>query len=333
MILVTGGTGIVGAHLLLKCVKQNSKVVATYRREEGLKKIKTLFEKQSPDYLKYFKTIEWIKAPLNDLTLLNNAFKNIDYVYHCAAKVTLADSNAEKLMKSNAEGTANIVNASIKHKIKKLVYVSSIAAIGAEKYITTVNEDSSWNSDQNHTAYAYSKYGAELEVWRGSQEGLNVVIVNPGIILAGELWERSTASLFRDVAKGIRFYPTGSAAVVAVEDVVNVLMKLMKSDVLNERFILVAENISQKELLSKIATSIGIKPPNIPLRKWFLYCAFVFEKIFKIIGIRKNFLSIALIEILTSNQKYEGSKICGAINFHYTNIDETIKRIGTSYRR
>ena len=333
MILVTGGTGIVGAHLLLKCVKQNSKVVATYRREEGLKKIKTLFEKQSPDYLKYFKTIEWIKAPLNDLTLLNNAFKNIDYVYHCAAKVTLADSNAEKLMKSNAEGTANIVNASIKHKIKKLVYVSSIAAIGAEKYITTVNEDSSWNSDQNHTAYAYSKYGAELEVWRGSKEGLNVVIVNPGIILAGELWERSTASLFRDVAKGIRFYPTGSAAVVAVEDVVNVLMKLMKSDVLNERFILVAENISQKELLSKIATSIGIKPPNIPLRKWFLYCAFVFEKIFKIIGIRKNFLSIALIEILTSNQKYEGSKICGAINFHYTNIDETIKRIGTSYRR
>jgi nucleoside-diphosphate-sugar epimerase len=333
MTLVTGGTGIVGAHLLLKCVKQNSKVVATYRREEGLKKIKTLFEKQSPDYLKYFKTIEWIKAPLNDLTLLNNAFKNIDYVYHCAAKVTLADSNAEKLMKSNAEGTANIVNASIKHKIKKLVYVSSIAAIGAEKYITTVNEDSSWNSDQNHTAYAYSKYGAELEVWRGSQEGLNVVIVNPGIILAGELWERSTASLFRDVAKGIRFYPTGSAAVVAVEDVVNVLMKLMKSDVLNERFILVAENISQKELLSKIATSIGIKPPNIPLRKWFLYCAFVFEKIFKIIGIRKNFLSIALIEILTSNQKYKGSKICGAINFHYTNIDETIKRIGTSYRR
>ena len=333
MILVTGGTGIVGAHLLLKCVKQNTKVVATYRREESLKKIETLFESISPNHPKDFKTIQWIKAPLNDLTLLNNAFKNIDYVYHCAAKVTLADSKAEKLMKSNAEGTANIVNASIKHKIKKLVYVSSIAAIGAEKYITTVDEDSSWNSDQNHTAYAYSKYGAELEVWRGSKEGLNVVIVNPGIILAGELWERSTASLFRDVAKGIRFYPTGSAAVVAVEDVVNVLMKLMESDVLNERFILVAENISQKELLSKIATSIGIKPPNIPLRKWFLYSAFVFEKILRIMGIRKKFLSIALIETLTSNQNYDGSKICGAINFHYSNIDETIKRIGTSFIR
>ena len=221
MILVTGGTGIVGAHLLLKCVKQNTKVVATYRREEGLKKIKTLFENLSPNHLKHFNTIEWIKAPLNDITLLNNAFKNIDYVYHCAAKVTLADSNAEKLMKSNVEGTANIVNASIKHKIKKLVYVSSIAAIGAEKKIATIDEDASWNSDQNHTAYSYSKYGAELEVWRGSQEGLNVVIINPGVILAGELWERSTATLFRDVANGMRFYPTGSTAVVAVEDVVN----------------------------------------------------------------------------------------------------------------
>ena len=333
MILVTGGTGIVGAHLLLKCVKQNTKVVATYRREESLKKIETLFESLSPNHPKDFKTIQWVKAPLNDLTLLNNAFKNIDYVYHCAAKVTLADSKAEKLMKSNIEGTANIVNASIKHKIKKLVYVSSIAAIGAEKNIITADEDSSWNSDQNHTAYAHSKYGAELEVWRGSQEGLNVVIVNPGVILAGELWGRSTATLFRDVANGMRFYPTGSAAVVTVEDVVNVLMKLMESDILNERFILVAKNISQKELLSKIAASINIKPPYIPLKKWFLYSAFVFEKILRIMGIRKKFLSIALIETLTSNQNYDGSKICGAINFHYSNIDETIKRIGTSFIR
>jgi len=333
MILITGGTGIVGAHLLLKCVKQNTKVVATYRREESLKKIKTLFANLSPNHLKHFNTIEWIKAPLNDLTLLNNAFKNIDFVYHCAAKVTLADSRVEKLMKSNVEGTANIVNASIKHKIKKLVYVSSIAAIGAEKNIVTIDEDASWNSDQNHTAYAYSKYGAELEVWRGSQEGLNVVIVNPGVILAGELWGRSTATLFRDVANGLRFYPIGSTAVVDVEDVVNVLMKLMKSDILNERFILVAKNISQKELLSKIGASIGIKPPNIPLKKWFLYCAFVFEKILKIMGIRKNFLSLALIKTLTNDQKYDGSKVCEAIDFHYSDIDETIKRIGTSFRK
>ena len=333
MILVTGGTGIVGAHLLLKCVKQNTKVVATYRREESLKKIETLFENLSLNHPEDFKTIQWIKAPLNDLTLLNNAFKNIDCVYHCAAKVTLADSRTEKLMKSNVEGTANIVNASIKHKIKKLVYVSSIAAIGAEKNIITVDEDSSWNTVQNHTAYAYSKYGAELEVWRGSQEGLNVVIVNPGVILAGELWERSTATLFRDIANGMRFYPTGSIPIVAVEDLVNALMKLMESDILNERFILVAKNISQKELLSKIAGSINIKPPNIPLKKWFLYSAFMFEKVLKIMGIRKNFLSIALIETLTSNQKYDGSKVCRAINFNYSDIDETIKRIGTSFRK
>ena len=130
-----------------------------------------------------------------------------------------------------------------------------------------------------------------------------------------------------------RFYPTGSTAIVDVEDVVNVLIKLMKSDILNERFILVAKNISQKKLLSKIATSIGIKPPNIPLKKWFLYCAFVFEKILKIMGIRKNFLSLALIKTLTSDQKYDGSKVCAAIDFHYSDIDETIKRIGTSFRK
>ncbi|MFQ3341883.1 MAG: dihydroflavonol-4-reductase [Flavobacteriaceae bacterium] len=331
MILVTGGTGLVGAHLLLKCVKKNTVVVATYRRKESLKNIKKLFEDLAPNNPGYYNAIRWKKAPLNDITALDDAFENIDYVYHCAAKVTLADSKTETLIKSNIEGTANLVNAAIKHKIKKLVFVSSIASIGAEKNIPIIDEESSWDSTQNHTAYGYSKYGAELEIWRGSQEGLKVVVVNPGVILGGQLWKRSTATLFRDVANGLRFYSTGSAAVVAVEDVVNVLVKLMESDIINERFILAAKNMSQKELITKIAASLGKNPPNIKLRKSLLYTLFFLEKILDVVGVRKKKISIAFIETLTSNQKYDGSKICSVINFHYSDIDETIEKIGASY--
>ena len=332
MILVTGGTGMVGTHLLVECVKKKQAVVATYRREESIEVVKKVFETIAPKNLKDFGLIQWKKAPLNDINALDDAFHGVDYVYHCAAKVSFASYKAETLKKSNIEGTANVVNAALKHKVKKLAYVSSIASLGAEKKIAQINEESNWEANQNHTAYAYTKYGAELEVWRASQEGLPVVIINPGVILGGQLWNRSSASLFQNVAKGMRFYPTGDTAVVALDDVIQVLIRLMESDIQNERFILVAENLSQKELLKKIAVSLNKKPASIPLKGSILYLLFVVEKTLDLLHIRKNFFSIPFIETLCSKQHYIGTKICSTLNFKYTNIDQCISKIGKSYK-
>jgi nucleoside-diphosphate-sugar epimerase len=330
MVLVTGGTGMLGAHVLFECVKKKP-AAAIYRRLESIKKVENLFKKLAPDNPEYFESIIWKQAELNDINALNEAFKGIDFVYHCAAKVSLAEFHIKKLIKTNIEGTANVVNIAIKHKVKKLAYVSSIAAIGAETQINLVNEDHSWSNSNNHSAYAHSKYGAELEVWRASQEGLPVVIINPGVILGSFFWERSSGMIIKRVAKGLTFYPTGNVSVVGIEDVVTVLINLMESDIKNERFILVSDNLSQKELVQKIANKLNRKPPKIPLKKWMLILLYITEKVFNLIFLKKNFLSIPLIESLCSLQYYDGSKINSYMNFSYCDFDKTLKKISANY--
>lgn len=331
MILVTGGTGMVGAHVLLECVKKNQQVRATYRREESLGQVQEFFRKVAPQDQHFFDRIKWIKTDLNDLYNLEIAFEGVQYVYHCAAKVSLAQYHEEKLMKVNVEGTANIVNLCLKHQVKKLGYLSSIAALGARKTIPVVNENHAWSSNQNHTAYAHSKYGAELEVWRASQEGLNVVILNPGVILGAHFWNRSSGTIIHRVARGLNYYPVGKTAVVAVEDVVKVLLLLMESSIKNKRFILVAENLKQKSLIDKIAESLNRKKPIIPLTKAILSSLFIFEKTFEIIGLRKGFLSLGIIEALCSNQEYDGTNITHELDFTYSNTKKVISQIAKQY--
>ncbi len=331
MILITGGTGMVGSRVLLECVKKNKPVRAIYRRIESLNHIKKKFIKSYPENSDLFNRIEWIKADLNDLEGLNIAFKGVKFVYHCAAKVSFVQFHYEKLLKTNIEGTANIVNLCIKHKVKKLGYVSSIASLGVEKNVKNINENHSWSSSQNHTAYAYSKYSAELEVWRASQEGIDVIIINPGIILGPHFWHRSSGALFEKVNNGLKYYTMGNAPIVSLEDVVKSLIILMDSLIKNERFILVADNIKQKELLDKIAIALNKKKPGFLLSKRKLKTLFVIDKTLNFLGLKKRYLSIALIDSLCNNQKYDGSKILSKINFTYSKIDEVISQIVKKY--
>ena len=332
MILVSGGTGMVGAHLLFACAQKKLPIRALFRRKESLQKIETLFKILAPDHPEYFSKIEWVQNEINDLLGLEAAFVGVKQVYHCAAKISFAQFHQNKLLKTNIDGTANMVNLSLKYKVEKFAYVSSIAALGAEQTIPLVNENDFWNSDLNHTTYAYSKYGAELEVWRASQEGLPVVIINPGIILGSHFWERSSGTLISKIAQGLRFYPTGNAAVVALEDVVNIIVLLMESDHQNERYILVSENISYKDLLSKIATVLGKKAPSIPLSKFLLYSFYIMDKTLYALGLKKSFLSQALIGSLCSEQKYDGSKIEKTLPYTYQKTDVTLKQISKDYK-
>ena len=331
MILVTGGTGMVGSHILLECVKKNEPIRAIYRRDESLKHIKSLFKKSFPENINLFKSIEWIKTDLNDLVGLDIAFKGVQYVYHCAAKVSLVQFHEKKLLKTNIEGTANIVNLCIKHKIKKLGYVSSIASLGAEKNVKVVNENHPWSSGQNHTPYAYSKYNAELEIWRASQEGINVVIINPGVILGAHFWHRGSGAIFEKVNKGLKYYSTGNTPIVCLNDVVDVLIILMDSSIKNERFILVSENLKQKTLLDKIALAFKTKKPSFRLSKGILYILLVIDKTLNFFGLRKSYLSFALIDSICNDQKYDGSKILNKINFNYRKTDVIINQIVKNY--
>jgi nucleoside-diphosphate-sugar epimerase len=269
MILVTGGTGLVGAHLLLHLIENGEKVRAIYRSVTSMEKTKSLFSMYKKESL--FEQIEWIPADITEVPSLEIAFQNIDTVYHCAALISFDPKDEDILRKTNIEGTANIVNFCIAYEIKKLCFVSSIATLGDllphEKFIT---EETEWNPEKPHNDYAISKYGAEMEIWRGQQEGLNVIIVNPGVILGPGFREQGSGQLFTKVKNGLKFYTLGSTGFVAVTDVVRMAHQLMQSEIKNERFTLIAENSIFRDILNTMADALGVKKPEIHAKPFFM---------------------------------------------------------------
>lgn len=333
MILVTGGTGLVGSHLLFQLLQKEMPIRATFRREHKLKSVKKVFTYYCDNAEDLYNQIEWVKAELNDIPALELAFEGISQVYHCAAFISFEPNRYRDLRKINTEGTANIVNLSISNKIQKLCYVSSIAAIGEEVAPDIkITEQTEWNPELDHSVYAITKYGAELEAWRGTQEGLDTVIVNPGIILGPGYWKGGgSGSLFRQIHNGLSYYTNGSSAYVDVVDVVDIMIELMESDIKNERFIVISENLPFKLFQDKVAKALGVKPAQKKASPLLLSIAWRLDWIsYKIFGNRRK-LSKQLAKSLTNMSIYDNSKVCSALNFEFKSIDHSISEISNTY--
>jgi len=331
MILVTGGTGLVGSHLLYKLIRNGEKVRALYRSEHKLENVKNVFSCYTDNYQPVFDTIEWFQADILDIPALTEAFTDISYVYHCAAFVSFEPDKYQLLRKTNIEGTANIVNLCISNNITKLCYVSSVAAIGNQTISGQITEESEWNPEENNNVYAITKYGAELEVWRASQEGLDSVIVNPGVILGAGIWRYGSGSLFKKAHKGLKYFTAGSMGLVDVEDVVSIMIALTNSAIKNERYILIAENWNYKDLLQAMAKSVK---SNIPLKLASINLLRIGWRLdwlkHKIFGTRRM-LTKHVATSLSSQKKYSNKKIIEHLNYNFKPIKESIKEVGELY--
>ena len=248
MILVTGGTGLIGSSLLFYLTQNKEhKVRAIYRNADTLQRVKQLFNSLSNNGEAQFAAIDWVVADLNDIPALEKAFRDVTFVFHCAGLISFKPNDFDKLIEVNVQGTANIVNLCIDFGVKKLCYVSSVATLSAtpNKLIT---EESDWNNEENNTDYAISKHGGEMEVWRGSQEGLKVVVVNPSVVLGSGFYDSGSGLLFKKIAEGLSYYPSGGTGFVAVTDVVRAMILLQFSEIENRRFILNTANLSYLSL-------------------------------------------------------------------------------------
>ncbi len=332
MNLVTGGTGLVGAHLLYRLVSDNENVRAIYRTERKLENVKQVFSCYTEDVQHLFDKIEWVKADLLDIPALNEALENIEYVYHCAAFVSFEPDKYKLLRRTNIEGTANVVNLCISNKVKKLCYVSSIATIGKPvKDNESITEDTHWNPEDDNSVYAITKYGAEMEVWRGTQEGLDAVIVNPGVIIGAGIWRYGSGSIFKKVNNGLKYYTSGNVGLVSAKDVVDIMIQLLKSDIRNERYILVAENWSYKSFLQTIAKALNVKLPSRLAQSWLLQIVWRLDWLKrKLIGKRRR-LTRQLAKSLTTEKHYDSSKVITKLNYEFEPIREVISKTGNLY--
>lgn len=333
MILVTGGTGLVGSHLLYKLSSNNEPVRAIFRHEQKLAAVKKVFSYYTTDVEHFYNRIEWIQADLNDVTSLSDAFKNVTHVYHCAAFVSFEPDKYRQLRKINIEGTANIVNLCVSNQIKKICYVSSIAATGHELDPNkSITEETSWNPEEDHSVYAITKYGAEIEVWRGTQEGVDAVIVKPGIVLGPGFWKGGgSGSLFQQVYKEFPYYSKGITGYVDVDDVTKVMLQLMTSDIKNESYIVVSENMSFEKFQMKVAQVLGVKPPRKEANRLMLEIGWRLDWLnHKLRGKRRK-LSKQIAKTANAKKLYNNLKLKKALNFEYISLEDSITKTGNYF--
>jgi nucleoside-diphosphate-sugar epimerase len=325
MILVTGATGLVGSHLVLQLIMQDQAVKALFRKEKNKKNVLQVFEYYQKTEL--FGKIDWIQADILDVPSLEIAFENVATVYHCAALISFDPKDEEKLRKTNIEGTANVVNLSIDFGVKKLCYVSSIAALGDLKdFEKVITEETEWNPEAHHSDYAISKYGAEMEVWRGHQEGLEVVVVNPGVILGPIFWSDGSGEIYQRVKNGLPFYTKGGTGFVSVTDVVKAMINLMQSTIKNERFVLVSETLSYQTVTDLIAEKLKVNTPKIHAKKWMTSIAWRLDGLLGLFG-KKRMLSKDMSRTLHTIDYYDSSKVKESIGIEFEKIAEYIKRL------
>ncbi len=268
MILVTGGTGFLGSHLLYRLVSAGHMVKAMKRKNSGTYLTEKIFSYYTKNVPALLERIEWVEGDLLDIYSLLDAFEGVDYLYHTAAVVSLDTGDDRLLLETNVQGTANVVQAALERNVRKMCYASTIGALGYEEDHKLIDEETPWDTSTKKSVYSVSKYEAEREVWRGMAEGLQAVIVNPGVILGPGDWNHGSPRLFFTVYNGLKFYPRGTNGFVGVDDVVTAIIRLMESDVTEERFTVVAENLSYRQLFDWIAEAMNVPAPKYKLGKW-----------------------------------------------------------------
>ena len=324
MIFLTGGTGLVGAHILLKLTENGQKVKALKRKESSLTVIENIFSHYNKVDL--LQSIQWIDGDLLDLFSLEEGIKGCHTVIHCAAIVSFDPKDFEKMMKQNVEGTANIVNLSLEHNINKLGYISSIATLGSVEENKVRTEDDYWKESKSNTQYAISKYLSEQEVWRGIEEGLNSVIVNPSVILGPGDWTKGSSQMFEKVWSGLKFYSTGSTGYVDVLDVAECLIKLLNSAIINERFILNAGQMKYREVFDTIAENLNKPKPHIKVTPFLKELAWRVEWLKSIITNKSPLVTKETANTAMKNKSFSNQKIVDALGYEFIPISESIKQ-------
>lgn len=329
MVLVTGGTGLLGGHLLLELVRQNQPVKVLIRKGGDPYKVFSVWKHYESDPGSLIKKISWIPVDLTDKMEVLDALQDVKEIYHCAAHVSFNPKDRTEMYQINVEATRNMVNACLAVGNIRMLYVSSIAAIGkSDEHIAT--EDDGWPSKSN-SIYSRTKTLGELEVWRGITEGLEAIIINPSVILGPGNWSNSSARIFDVIYKGLNYFTLGETGYVDVLDVVRIMKMLMKSTISGERFILNAENLSYKSLFDMIAEAFNLNPPQKYANPVITSFAWRAESIKQFLSGIEPRITKQSARTAHNHQRYSSAKIQNTLETSFLPVKETIKRITGNY--
>ncbi|NDE62279.1 MAG: NAD-dependent epimerase/dehydratase family protein [Cyclobacteriaceae bacterium] len=312
-ILVIGITGLFGSHLA--------------REFSALGKIHGLRRSNTPQLTGNLNELDihWLEGDLLDITSLTEAMQGMDLVVHAAGKVSFSPKEENELFKINHQGTANVVNAMLSAEVKKLVYVSSIAALGLLPDQEEYNEEAIWVDDSEQTAYALSKYRAEVEVWRGEQEGLEVLVVNPSVLLVEAAYSKSSAAIYTYVRRRSLFYPKGSINYIDVRDAATLTRSLVEKNAWGQRFILSKEGMPYSEFFTEVARVFGVKAPKWAIPDWGISLLFPILGVLRSLGLGRSYpLTRQVAKNAQRNCHYQNQKVQSYVAFTYRSLEETL---------
>ena len=328
MIFLTGGTGLVGAHLLYELTLAGHKVKALKRETSNLQQVLKTFScyTQNPDEL--FNRIEWVNGDILDYFAIEKILKGVTEIYHCAAIVSFDPEERKKMIVNNVEGTANLVNAAIENGVRQICHVSSVAALGQLENGQLITEETNWVPSKKVSGYSESKFFSEAEIWRGMEEGLDAVIVNPSIILGPANWETGSAKMFKTVWDGMKFYTKGVTGFIDVKDVVQAMILLMQDSnfatAKSNRFLLSSENISYGDVFFQIADALGKPRPKYFASNALLGLVWRAAKMAGMFTGKSPLITRETAANASRVRNFDGSKITRMFDFQYNPISESI---------
>jgi dihydroflavonol-4-reductase len=330
MIFVTGGTGLIGAHLLFELISSGKRIKALKRKTSNLQQVLKIFSYYEKNPEKLFNQIEWVDGDMLEYFGLENLLAGTTEIYHCAAIVSFAKNERKQMIHNNVEGTANLVNAALETGVKKFCHVSSVSALGTNQNGFVIDEQTNWVPGKKVTGYSHSKFFSEAEIWRGIEEGLDAVIVNPSIVLGPGNWDTGSSRLFKTVWDGMKFYTKGITGYVDVKDVVRAMVLLMDDENFetckNQRFLINAENISYQELFSKIADALEKPKPKLYASPIVTEFAWRGTKLFGFFSKNQPPISRETSNAAHTTKLFDGNKITQSIDFEYIPVSESIKQ-------
>ena len=319
MIFITGASGLLGASLIETLVKSHDGTTDL--------QIRALYRKQIPA-VKFADKIEWIEGDILDVLVLEEALKGVTEVYHCAAIVSFDPKQKQRMHATNIDGTANIVNACIDANIKKLLFVSSVAALGRIREDGPINETMNWSEETSNSEYGKTKYLAEMEVWRGIGEGLDAVIVNPVIILGSGDWNGGSSGIFKSAYNRFPWYTNGASGFVDVKDVTTAMKALMKSDISAQRFIISGHNTPYRTIFNLIADAFKVPRPYKRVTPLLASIVWRLEAVKAFFTGSSPLLTKETTLTAQAVVNFDNTKLLKALpHFSYTPLENTITRV------
>lgn len=319
MVFVTGATGLIGGYLLLELSKRGKQIKAIKRKNSSLDAVRKLFEEFST--LQKFNEIEWIETDLLDVPSLSDSLNDVETIYHTAGYVGFDDREKEKIQKINVEGTENLVNIAVSQNIQNFIYVSSISVLDKSPTENLISETSKWDGEKDHSEYAISKKKGEMAVWRGSQEGLNVIVVYPAVVVGSFDGKRESEKIFRLAEKNKMFATEGITGYVDVRDVVFCLAELVEKEKWNQSFIITSENKSFAEIIDFLRNKWNLSKISVLSENKLKFLRFI-SHFSRFIGGR--YISKANFRALTGKSIYSNQKIKDELGIEFIQINESL---------